>query len=350
MSLKSLSIPAHPARFLGFMVLTACGGAAGAWLDLPAGWLVGACLLAASASFAGVSEAVPSLWRNLALCLIGLSMGSSITVETWTEAQFWWPSLIIICAGSLIILFIVSCFFRIILGWDRDTAILSALPGALPVSIAIAAEGRGDAVKVAISQSVRLIALLAMIPLVVEFGFDLPAPPPLVQSGLGETVAMAAPALGLGALLARLRFPAAFMLAAMIVSAVAHVTGLVVGRPPSFVTAAAFVVTGTIIGGRFSGHSLTETWRILIAGFVATLLALAVAVALAVSFAWALSAPPVDALLAFAPGGLEGMTSIALALSVDPAFVATNHLVRIFFLSFFIPAFMRYTRDLASLK
>ena len=40
---------------------------------------------------------------------------------------------------------------------------------------------------------------------------------------------------------------------------------------------------------------------------------------------------PIAALvLAFAPGGLAEMSLIALALGVDPAFVSSHHVVRIF--------------------
>ena len=47
---------------------------------------------------------------------------------------------------------------------------------------------------------------------------------------------------------------------------------------------------------------------------------------------------PVAALtLAFAPGGLAEMTLIALALGVDPAFVSTHHVVRIFLVVILAP-------------
>ena len=47
---------------------------------------------------------------------------------------------------------------------------------------------------------------------------------------------------------------------------------------------------------------------------------------------------PVAALvLAFAPGGRAEMTLIALALGVDPAFVSTHHVVRIFLVVILAP-------------
>ena len=54
------------------------------------------------------------------------------------------------------------------------------------------------------------------------------------------------------------------------------------------------------------------------------------------------SAPAV--LLAFAPGGLAEMSLIALALGVDVAYVATHHVVRIFFIVALAPLVFRLLR------
>ncbi|MCH9019696.1 MAG: AbrB family transcriptional regulator, partial [Proteobacteria bacterium] len=60
-----------------------------------------------------------------------------------------------------------------------------------------------------------------------------------------------------------------------------------------------------------------------------------------VAFSLALNATtdlPVAALtLAFAPGGLAEMSLIALALGIDPAFVSTHHVVRIFLVVILAP-------------
>jgi uncharacterized membrane protein AbrB (regulator of aidB expression) len=54
---------------------------------------------------------------------------------------------------------------------------------------------------------------------------------------------------------------------------------------------------------------------------------------------------PTDALvLAYAPGGLAEMSLIALALSMDAAFVATHHIVRIFLIVVLAPLAFRATR------
>src|SRR3546814_13271711 len=46
-------------------------------------------------------------------------------------------------------------------------------------------------------------------------------------------------------------------------------------------------------------------------------------------------------ILAYSPGGLAGMTLIALALHIDIAFVATHHIIRIMFITVGAPLVFR---------
>ena len=48
-------------------------------------------------------------------------------------------------------------------------------------------------------------------------------------------------------------------------------------------------------------------------------------------------------LIAYAPGGVEAMAAIGLALGYDPAFVAAHHFARILILLVLVPAFLRRT-------
>jgi uncharacterized membrane protein AbrB (regulator of aidB expression) len=45
--------------------------------------------------------------------------------------------------------------------------------------------------------------------------------------------------------------------------------------------------------------------------------------------------------VAFAPGGVEAMAAMALALNYDPAFVAVHHIYRIILLILSLPLFLK---------
>jgi hypothetical protein len=48
-------------------------------------------------------------------------------------------------------------------------------------------------------------------------------------------------------------------------------------------------------------------------------------------------------MIAFAPGAVDAMMLLALALSLDPVYVGAHHLTRIFFVSLTMPLLARYS-------
>jgi hypothetical protein len=56
-----------------------------------------------------------------------------------------------------------------------------------------------------------------------------------------------------------------------------------------------------------------------------------------------LSLPIGEVMIAFAPGAVDAMMLLALALNLDPVYVGAHHLVRIFFVSLAMPLFARRT-------
>ena len=70
------------------------------------------------------------------------------------------------------------------------------------------------------------------------------------------------------------------------------------------------------------------------------------AVSISVAFAWIvsllLSLPFGQVWVSFAPGGVEGMSSMALALGYDPLYVAVHHVFRILLLILILPVLIRF--------
>ena len=77
---------------------------------------------------------------------------------------------------------------------------------------------------------------------------------------------------------------------------------------------------------------------------VGTVLLLAVTLIFAIGLGWLTGLSMPALVLAFAPGGLAEMSLIALALSLDAAFVATHHAVRICVVVVLAPAVFRRRR------
>jgi uncharacterized protein len=70
----------------------------------------------------------------------------------------------------------------------------------------------------------------------------------------------------------------------------------------------------------------------------------------AVAAAFLLSLPVGDVVMAFAPGALEAMTTLAFALNLDPAYVGTHHIARLIFVSLVVPFVVHAVRRRTAAK
>jgi membrane AbrB-like protein len=329
-------------------LITFAIGALGALLaqlvGLPAGALLGASLATSAAAWAKVELHVPNVLREAAILVIGVALGSGVDPDVLHHLHRWATSLALLAVSITTTVYGSSWILRRFWKFDRNTAFLSSVPGTFSMVMALVAEGRGRPSTVLVMQTMRLLSLTAIVPLAVALlGIDAAngTGQPVGSLSLPVFLALMVPGAALSLLLRRVRFPAAFLVGAMLVSAMAHATGVVEGRPPMWILVAGFTVTGAALGSRFTGIGLSEVLRAL----GATAAAVGSAAVISAGFAaltGALTGLPYGQIwIAFAPGGVEAMSAIGLALNFDPAYVATHHLFRIFVLILLLSWAMR---------
>jgi uncharacterized membrane protein AbrB (regulator of aidB expression) len=104
---------------------------------------------------------------------------------------------------------------------------------------------------------------------------------------------------------------------------------------------------GIGIGVKYVGITVAEIRRVLTAslGYCAVLTVLSVVFAEIVIQAGI--APPLDAILAFAPGGQAEMVLLAIIAGTDVAYVVTHHLLRIVIVILGAPFVARWVRPRA---
>lgn len=313
---------------------------------LPAGALLGATAAVAAMALAGRGPVVPDPLRDLAFVIIGVSLGAGITDKILDDLARWPVSLAGLAVTMLATMAITGRLVARRFGIPPATATLSVSPGALSYAVALAAQGNGDLRVVVVLQSVRLLLVTLCLPpaIVALAGM----PPPMAGAAgaadllnMPQTVALALLGLALGWGLDRIGSPAAYLVGGLAVSGVAHALGWVEGFLPGPVLFFGFVVTGAVIGSRFTRIARSDLLRLGVAGVVATVVSVAVSIVGALCVAWltGLSFPVVW--VAFAPGGVEGMAVIGLALGYDPAFVATHHMFRILLVIAVLPLAVR---------
>ncbi|MGE6743294.1 AbrB family transcriptional regulator [Allorhizobium pseudoryzae] len=337
-----------PIEYLLTLTLGAGGAFVASLLDMPAPYLVGPAAVVTVASVAGLKAAIPSRLRDLAFLAVGLSMGSGVTPDVLAATRQWPLSFVALLFMTVLLLALGWVLLRKVFRYDDLTAMLAACPGHLSYVLSLAAGTKSDLASVSIIQSVRVLALTLLVPLIVEIqGLSPPGNLALPKSvGPVAVLLMALPAYGLGQVLQRVRVPAALLVGGMIISSAAHLTGMVEGVIPFWLQMPVYVVLGCMIGTRFAGVSAGDLKRSFLAGLSVTVVVGLFSAIIALAVSHGLDIPLDAALIAFAPGGLETMAAMAVILHADPAYVGTHHILRLVYLSILMPLLLARKRTL----
>ncbi len=334
------------ARLAGVLLALGLGTGGGLvfhLLGLPAAWLSGSAIAVAVAAFAGLPVALPLSIRQIAFVILGTGMGAAVTPDAFARVGGW-PLAMVALVLAMVAVTLVSVVIQRRLGdFDGPTALCASVPGALSQVVAAATDAGLEVRKVALAQSLRLLVLVAFLPGFITWlgppegsreGAGAHLPP---VASLPESALMIAPCAVVGILARRFKVPAGLLLGAFAASALLHGFGVFETRLPAVVMDPAFVLLGSAIGAAFAGFSAATFMTTLKASLVALAAAFAVATAAAVAFAGATGAPFGEILLAFAPGGIEAMITLAFVLGYDVPFVAALQVVRVVVLLFALP-------------
>ena len=332
-------------RALATPLLALLGGALLTWLGLPAGWLAGAMLFVAIASLAGLESEVPDKIRWIFFLYLGIFAGSGASPATLEQIALWPASfamLLVTVAGIICTSYIL---LRRLFRWDGQTAFFASLPGALSFVLATAEKVDLDIRKVAVAQSIRLLILVEIFPLVVLlFGWSsvqTQAAPQHLMNVSDMVLLLGCGTIG-GLIAERAGLPGGLLLGGLAVSAGLFVSGTVTGKFPDWLVICGMIGLGAIIGSRFRPSDRPILPQIALASITAFSAVMALAALMALLTSHLLGIDFLQIFLAFAPGGLDAVTILAFAMQIDPAFVAAHHVVRFFMLALCVPIVGRW--------
>lgn len=327
------------------LLSTLAGGFLGGllfWLlHLPAPWLSGAMVGMVGVIRFGINPYLPPFLRDVGMLFAGIVTGSAITPEMIGIIARYPASL----AGLALTTWVIVQAGRLTLvrgfGWDRETAFFASVPGALSVVIATAATREADMLRVAAIQAFRLFVLIAVLPSVVILSTNhaVVAPPPLMSAPAFASVA------GLGVVVALLfeRFGvmAPFLLGGMLATGGLHMAGVAVGTTPDAVAGLAMLLVGIFAGSRFSALDGAALRALALPGIAVFLITSAIAALGALIVSAVIGLPLGMVLVAYAPGGLEAMVLLGLALGLDPLYVTAHHVGRFVMIAAALPVIAR---------
>ena len=231
--------------------------------------MMGAMVATTVASMAGVAQAIPPWSRPPTIAVLGVLLGSSFTREMAARMPDWLPSLASLPVYILVIGVLALAYLRKVARLDPLTAFFCATPGGLGEMAILGDRAGGDLRTISLVHATRILLIVLTVPLAFRLMGYLPpgmstAPPAGIEL-LDLAVLAVCGVLGVcGG--QPLGLPAAGLLGPMVLSAAAHLLGLVEGSPPGWLVAAAQVVIGASIGARFEGYPVARViWMMLVA-------------------------------------------------------------------------------------
>ncbi len=331
------------------LALGVIGGALFKHFQMPLAWMLGAMTATTIGAFAGLEMVVPDRMRGLMIGVLGVMVGTAFSPELLARLVGWLGGVALLAVFIVVVSACIYLYFRRVAGFDPTTAYFSSTPGGLTVMVIIGEAMGGDSRAIALVQSVRVLAVVSLVPLYFRLVEGVAAPvvqPVALGLAITPTDALSLTAGGvIGFLVAAgLRIPAAPLVGPMAVSAALHIAGFSEARVPTLLIAMAQIVVGTTVGCRFVGFALAQVWRTLLLALGSSL----IMIVFAAGTAWIAGsygiASPAALFLALAPGGLAEMSLVALGLGIDAAFVTTMHVVRIVFVVVAAPLVFAWPR------
>jgi len=316
------------------------GGALFNAMSLPAGWMSGSILTVGVLAFLGLDCILPELVRQVMFLSLGTQIGASVTPDTIHMISRWPIAFAGVVIAVVVIVLTAAQFLQRVEGFSRGTAFFSSIPGALSTVLALSAREGVDMQSVVVTQSMRLVVLIGILPLamyafgIMPHGGQIPAPP--IASPADYALLLGCACIG-AFLFERLHIAGGLILGAMAASAMLHGMGATTVRLPLPVTVIALVLMGVLIAARLRGLALHQIKRLFRASMGSLALQVTVATLFAALFAPLAGLPFAKALLAFSPGAFEAMVILSFVLDLDPAFVGTMHLARVLMLSALLP-------------
>lgn len=320
-------------RVLGTHAIAALGVTVFHLLSLPLPWLLGPIAACLGAALLGVPMGALRVVNDTMRTVLGVAVGATLTPALVLGLGAMWTTLVLVPPMILAIGLLGVPYFHRLWGFDMATSYYGAMPGGLQDMLLFGEEAGGDIRALSLIHATRVLVIVVALPFVLQgvWGVDLSNPPgaPAVSLPAGQLLLMAVAGIAGWRIAKAVGMFGASILGPMILAGALALSGLLQHRPPAEAIWAAQFYIGMTVGTKYAGITGGELRRDVgsALGFCLILFLLAGAcVELVALFGLA---PPLETLLAFAPGGQAEMTVLALIAGADVAFVIAHHVLRI---------------------
>jgi len=332
-------------KFISVLIISFPSAIFAEYLNIPLAWFLGPMIITSIAALSGLKIFMPKIVLSFILMILGLHIGNYIDQNLFNQISNWiWTSLIML-VYIIICILIVAKYLQKFAGYGEKASIFSAAPGALGPLMILAENEKTDLSQVATSHLIRLIIIITVIPFIVvsntgndvllndDFNY-------LGQNHLNLFLLIFA-SLFFIFIFDKIKIPAALLSGTLFASGLLQISDIASYKLPDETVNFCLLILGSSVGCRFAEKTVKEIANNSLHSIVATTILVVLGLLAAYVATFFVDTNILTLILSFSPGGIYEVAVIAIAFDLDPDFVAFHHIIRLLFILFTVPIFLR---------
>jgi len=315
------------------------------YFNIPLAWFLGPMIITSIAALSGLKVIMPKVALSFILIILGLHIGNYIDENLFNQMINWiWTSVIMLVYIIFCIL-IVAKYLQKFSGYSKKASIFSAAPGALGPLMILAENEKTDLSQVATSHLIRLIIIITVIPFIIisntnseilfldQFNY--------LEQNHFDLVLLLIASFFFIFIFDKIKIPAALLSGTLFASGLLQITDIATYKLPNETINFCLLILGSSVGCRFAEKTVKEIANNTLHSVVATTILVILGLVAAYVATFFVDTNILTLILSFCPGGIYEVAVVAIAFDLDPDFVAFHHIIRLLFILFTVPLFLR---------
>lgn len=342
-----------PFVFIKTLIIAITGGVIAYLIHIPIPWLLGSMTAVLIASSFGLKLYWPSAIRDIAIIIVGYSIGLSFTKEAIMFILSQLPAIFL--STIVVICFCVGLAFVIskITKLHFPSVLIGSIPGGLSQMLLLGEEIKNINLSiVTFLQVSRLILIIIFVPLFVFSPFvgtgttgaaDLIHSSTIRWGNLFPNILLFIPGVILSIFIARkIKLPTPFLVGPIFATAIIGLFGYIGPTLPSSLLDVSQLMIGAYIGLLIDLEQIEDKFKMLTIAIASGALLLFGSWGLSLLLSYVKDISFSTSTLSLAPGGMDQMGIIAAEIHADLSIVAGYQLFRLFFIFFVVPPLLRW--------
>ena len=337
-------------KFLTVILISIPSAIIADFFNVPLAWMIGPMIVTSLTALNGFQVLMPKIALSSILIILGLHIGNYIEQNLLTQMVNWIWTTVIMFFYIVISILIVSKYLQKFSGYKEKTSIFSSAPGALGPLMILAEYEKSDLSQVATAHLIRLIIIITVFPFIIvnlspTASLELEKFDYMSQNHW-DLVLLIIASLVFIFFFDKFKVPAALLSGTLVASGFLQIFDIASYKLPDASINFCLLILGASVGCRFANKTIKEVSSNSFHGLVATILLVLLGLVAAYIATFFVDTNFLSLILSFCPGGIYEVAVIAIAFDLDPDFVAFHHIIRLLFILFTVPVFLRILKKL----